>query len=317
MIGQLTTNQPLDLERTLDCAQGHRWRPEKDHKGKSTGWYTSVLKVHDPKSGDTDKLVRIRQKSNGPVEYEYETVAQQSEIEAKLRCQFRLKDDDEDVRVVYADLECDSQMKALVKDYFGLRVMRVDPWECLVFFILSANADIATTQQRMEAIADTLCEKVSSDVRVRHTFPTYTDIDHWGGEALSQLVDLKFGLDKDAKIYVAAALVRFGRLPLNSLSAMPVEKVTNDLQQLWGVGDKVSNCVALFASDKLDAFPVDTHVEKALNCLYEHCDDLPKTRRAMSGWGKRRFMDYAGYASQFLFKHGYQYRPRRRGKLPL
>ena len=295
--GEIDPKQPFDLKRTLKCAQGHRWRPVDDIE-----WSTVF----------NDYVVRIRQKCrDAPLSYE--SKKDKATVEAKLRWQFRLQRDDENVEKVYAKLEKDAgtgkddpHMKQLVNDYRGLRVMRVDPWECLVFFILSTKTNIFTTQKRMEAIADRLGNSVPPDVVQRHTFPTYTDIDHRRGKALSKLMDLKLGLAKDAKIYAAAALVEYGRPSLNGLHPMPVEEAIKHLQQLWGVGPKVSNCTALFSLEQMNAFPVDTNVESGLKSRYKDPKfKLPKTTDAMMNWGRKFFCPYAGYASQLLFADNY------------
>ena len=112
MPDELPIDSPFDLDLTLEYDQGHRWRPDReDH-----GWYTSVL---------GQDLVRIRQKStDGPIEFE----PCEEGIADKLRQQFRLTTYDERIEAVYARLQLDPKMAALVKRYYGLRIMKVDPW---------------------------------------------------------------------------------------------------------------------------------------------------------------------------------------------
>ena len=121
MAFELPVDQPFDLELTLRCGQGHRWRKAK----KSPGWYTSVI------DGD---LVRIKQTDgrSGPIHFE--TCANPLKMQYKLQRQFRMLRGDENIRFVYASLRRDPIMKKLVDHYWGLRVMRVDLWECMVFF---------------------------------------------------------------------------------------------------------------------------------------------------------------------------------------
>ena len=116
----LLIDPPFNLELTLEYDQGHRWRPDRENPG----WYTSVL---------GKDFVRIRQeKKDGPLDLEPYT----QEIASKLLWQFRV---DDNIKAVYDTLADDSRMAALVDRYYGLRIMRVDPWECRVFFILSAH----------------------------------------------------------------------------------------------------------------------------------------------------------------------------------
>ena len=100
------------------------------------------------------------------------------EIESKLLWQFRV---DDNVKAVYDKLAADSRMKALVDRYCGLRIMRVDPWECLVFFILSAHnhyqarVPTAPTANSMDKIAERFWEGESCP-HDRYPFPSPQEV---------------------------------------------------------------------------------------------------------------------------------------------
>jgi N-glycosylase/DNA lyase len=60
--------------------------------------------------------------------------------------------------------------------------------------------------------------------------------------------------------------------------------------------------VLLFSLDKLEAFPVDVWIDRALREWYFEDSvgkSLPRTR--MREWAQARFGRYAGYANQYLF----------------
>ena len=276
----LPTNGPLDLAKTIACGQGHRWLDVDGHDG----WYSGVIK------GD---LIYISQPDPVNGSLKVATDAIQSDVKAKLRWQFRLRDEDENITDVYAELEKDSKMKGLVAKYPGLRVMRVDPWECLVFFILARNAGIKPTQSRMEKIADTFkCGiRLQND---RHPFPMPEDMLAPSQDGLGKLTALGLGLDKHTKIFEAAECVKSsGRV------AIALQK------KLRGVADKTQNCVKLFSLDQLGAFPVDAHIRSALRGSYA---EFPTSTWAPTQrkWAQNRFGRYAGYASQFLFMDDYK-----------
>jgi N-glycosylase/DNA lyase len=68
--------------------------------------------------------------------------------------------------------------------------------------------------------------------------------------------------------------------------------------QFSGVGPKVSNCIALFSLDALDAFPVDTWVKKVMEYFYLHEDtDL----KVIESFSRDKFGELSGYAQQYLF----------------
>ena len=294
-------DQPFDLESTLACGQGHRWLSIGDDY-----WYEGVI---------GDNLIYIRQISEG---LEFRTTADKAEIARQLLCHFRLEDDEDDIEVIYDNLsKCDPQMAMLVGKFRGLRVMRIDPWECLVFFILAAHSDIDQAKQNMERIAEEFNTSPPLDGwnGTRYVFPRPSDLCELG--ALEKLERLKLGLkDKAPRIYEAACVVRSGHLDLNALKNEPdLQKVIRELKQLYSDhysdAGKTVNCVALFALDKLDGFPIDKpHIFKALNRLYASDPSYPTaTTPATVGrwnWCRKKFGRYAGYASQFLFFYSFR-----------
>ena len=271
---ELAINQPLNLKETLASGQGHRWLSCDD------GWYETV-------SGS--ELIRSRQTPGG---IEFVGAGDPAETKRLLHRHFRL---DDNLEAIHAALcQRDDVMASLIERHSGLRVMRVDPWECLVFFILSANNNIPRIQRDMERIAVTFGSPVDSS---RSTFPGPGVMCQ--ESSLMALEGLRLGLDKGSKVQQAAQAVNMGRLDLNALAGETDHRlVTNQLRSLYGVGDKVANCVALFGLEQLDAFPVDTHVTGAVK---HHYREAPKSAEALRKWGQSRFGRYAGYAEGILF----------------
>ena len=287
----------FDLELTLEYDQGHRWRPDrKDH-----GWYTSVL---------GKDFVRIRQKnSHGPIEFEPRT----QETASKLLWQFRA---DEDTEAIYTKLRRDSRMATLVNRYHGLRVMRVDPWECLVFFILSAHnhdrssVPTAPTARSVDEIAEQFwkngpwaydgfqfpsLEKFMPWAYDRFPFPSPEEVGSQSGLAnLQELWQdrtdapkrIRGLTDMPRRIHEAARFVEAGQL--HKLQGGSTDNAVHVLETMRGVGPKTAHCVALFGLGHMNAFPLDAHITEALLSLY----------------GRDPFQPHAGYASQLLFMEG-------------
>ena len=271
---EIPINQPFRLVDTLSCGQGHRWLPRND------GWYEGVV--------DTE-LITIRLTASG---IEFSGASDQAAMKKWLHRHFRL---DDDVEAIYAELaQREAVLAGLLERYSGIRVMRVDPWECLVFFILSANNNIPRVQRDMERIAHAFGEPIGGS---RSTLPGPGVL---GREsALVGLEGLSLGLNKGKKIGRAAREILSGSLDLESLVREASHRlVTDRLKALHGVGDKVANCVALFSLEQLDSFPVDVHVARS---LARHYRDIPRSPEALRRWGQRRFGRYAGYAEALLF----------------
>lgn len=307
MIGLLTTGQPFDLELTLKCAQGHRWL--RDAGGGC--WYTTVIGttvVHIRQVGGPDGTVQFCSRGN------------RTQMEARLRHQFRL---DDNVEAICTDLSRrDDRMAALVNRYRSLRVMRVDPWECLVFFILARNVEIRVTHDRIESISEKFSPARPPLWNGRYPFPPAKAVGSLSGR--SKLDRLSLGFREAASniynagkaIYEAGKAVQATYLYFDRLVAFKSSKAAiEELREMRGVGPKTANCVALFGLEMLEAFPIDRHVRRAMEALYDHnADDLPPmTRPGDWGqymkavyWAQGKFGPYVGYASQFLFMHDYE-----------
>jgi N-glycosylase/DNA lyase len=67
------------------------------------------------------------------------------------------------------------------------------------------------------------------------------------------------------------------------------------------VGEKIANCVRLFAYGRLSAFPVDVWIERVLRERYFGGAEIG--RKDLLEFVGRHFGDYGGYAQQYLFHH--------------
>jgi len=92
---------------------------------------------------------------------------------------------------------------------------------------------------------------------------------------------------------------------LDETEHLPYASAKARLMELPGVGEKVADCVLLFGAGKLEAFPVDTWILKALARRYQLDGWKPAQ---VAQFGRAHFGPFAGYAQQFLFswerKHG-------------
>ena len=285
---RLPVDQPFDLAATLECGQGHRW------KKTDGGWYEGVMGAD---------VVLIKQRAvHGALEFDCEL--DEAQMATRLHRHFRL---DDDIEAIYADLrKRDGKMSELVERYPGMRVMRIDPWECLVFFILSARSPIKRIHDNMENLSRYFGKRVND---TRYTFPKPKElVDLSAVELQKPLVGLK---SYGQKVHQAAKSVEDGSLDLDVLAGQSSRGIaTTELMKLWGVGDKIANCVALFSLEKLDAFPVDTHIGRNLKALFRQESGFPQSQNpqppTLRKWAQLYLGTYAGYASQFFFIDDYK-----------
>ena len=168
----------------------------------------------------------------------------------------------------------------------------------MVAYICSATNNVNCISKIVEKVAARLGHPLDLDGEVRHTFPTPDIVLEAGKEPL---VELGLGMDRHSKIVAAAERIRDGRLDLQYLSQPKVcyAEAKRRLKGCYGIGDKVADCISLFALDKMDAFPVDRWVERA-TADYFPCQEKP-TGDELVMWAQDYFGKYAGYANQPLF----------------
>ena len=303
MTRQLKIEQPFNLELSLTMGQAFRWHKlPADFYGDGHKSFSGVL---------GENLLHIRQTDDG-VEYRVggpdgERAGTPADDEM-LRRYFR---EDDDVAAIYQDICRDPVVAGLVRKYPGMRVLRQEPWECLVSYIFSQTATIHSIKNNVEKMARISLQKAILVNEERNVFPTVEQVVVAG---LPALKDLRFGLKKDQNTFEAARRIRAGTLQLTDLgqSDTPCRVAVGKLDDLPGVGLKIANCAALMSLDKLDAFPVDRWILRALeHANYDNCP-LPETNRKtlydsdhrkLHDWAEGHFGKYAGWAGQYLF-HG-------------
>ena len=264
----------LDIPSTLESGQAHRWR-------KDGQWYHSVI---------FDNLVRLRSTLEG---VEFNCVpSDEHSFAPRLADYLRLQDDLDEI---YKSMSVDDFLVQAINQYRGMRILRQEPWECLIAFICSANSNIPRISATMEILADTFGKPLRLENLRRGTFPTPQALAE-AGEV--RLRELKLGF-RAKFVAQAAAAVASGKLDLLPLREASYQDAKDVLLALPGVGEKVADCVLLFSLDKLEAFPIDRWVRRVMEESYLNGEKLsyPKLRE----WSLQYFGPYAGYAQQYLF----------------
>ncbi|MBI2855973.1 MAG: hypothetical protein HYX93_03910 [Chloroflexi bacterium] len=271
---RLPIAQPLDLAATLESGQAFRWY----RRGE---WHYSVI---------GENLVALRQ---GLSHLELRSSPSPPEqVEAPLRGYLRL---DDDLEAIYARIGTDPVMRRAIATYRGLRLLRQDPWECLVSFICSANSNIPRISATIQTLAQEYGQPLSLGEYVDYTFPTPEMLAEAGETGLRAL---KMGF-RAKYVARAAERVALGEVKLEHLRHLPYQEAKDVLMSLSGVGDKVADCVLLFSLDKLDALPVDRWVRRAVEGWY--LEGARLNYKALRTWAVERWGTDAGYAQQYLF----------------
>ena len=289
---------PFDLAATMQCGQAFRWREADDaQRGAHFEGVIHGNLIRAQQSEDDGDSVRFTSEPDPPAAFK-------PILEDYLGL-------NHDLDAIYDELAEDPILEPLFSKYSGLRVLRQDPWECLVSFICSGNNNITRISQNVEDISRAFGRRIpSADSEPRWSFPTPASIAQAGEQPLR---DLKIGY-KAPYIAETAGMVADGDADLFALRESEYEDALAAVTAFKGVADKIGNCVMLFSLDKLQAFPVDVHIHRAMWNSYPEVRDLipdpyAKPKRSLTKnqqvrlrqWSQARFGPRAGYANQYLF----------------
>jgi N-glycosylase/DNA lyase len=185
----------------------------------------------------------------------------------------------------------DSTMKQLTKQYAGLRLMRQDPWECMMSYVCSSASNIPKIQMNVELLSQTFGSPVRVAGYVSHSFPEVGAVNH-----LPKIKACKTGFRADY-LYKLNKLMTPKKL--EHLTNMEYQDAHNILTQLPGIGPKVADCVALFSLGHTNAFPVDVWIKRIMEKEYFNGKSVPND--AIKEFAQDYFEPYAGYAELFLY----------------
>jgi N-glycosylase/DNA lyase len=201
---------------------------------------------------------------------------------------FRLYDDLEEV---YRQIGKDPFIGKAIEVYPGLRLIRQDPWECLVSFLCSSAKNIP----HIKCILENLCRHYGKPV----TLNNYRGYGFPSPEQISEARDL----ERIRAGFRARYLVETSRLAksmdLGALRELEYRDAKKELMILPGVGEKIADCVLLYSLDFTEAFPVDTWIRKVMHWGYH--GGKKKSDREIQEFAQGYFGQYAGYAQQYLY----------------
>ncbi|UCE16016.1 MAG: DNA-3-methyladenine glycosylase 2 family protein, partial [Candidatus Bathyarchaeota archaeon] len=233
-LDQSTTS--FDLDHTLECGQSFRWE-------KLNGWWYGVVEGKAVKTKQVDdKLL-------------FQTFPERTEANF-VENYFRL---DDNLHHIFSKINRDKHMGEAIQRFRGLRIIRQEPWECLISYICATNMNISAIKNMVLNLSKRFGRKIMFDGRDFYTFPKPSDL---ADADLKHMKACKLGFRAE-RVLKSSRIVHNKELTLESLRKMNYGKAKRELLSLPGVGQKVADCVLLFSLDKLEAFPVDVWVKRA------------------------------------------------------
>lgn len=212
---------------------------------------------------------------------------------------------DDDFQEIKRKLSKDVVLRKAIERFPGMRILRQDPFQCYISFIVSSNSNIPNIQTRLQKLCMTFGEKRIKNGQEFFLFP---EPEILANLSISDIA--KCGLGYRSKYVKKAAIaVNDGTINFTKLKKQRYYDARDSLCQVFGIGKKVADCILLFSLDKLEAVPLDRWVLRILQKYYSKEFEIKtksiteKTYDELHEKTVDYFGEYAGYAQQFLFKN--------------
>ncbi|MCV0413011.1 DNA glycosylase [Nitrosarchaeum sp.] len=211
---------------------------------------------------------------------------------------------DDDIEKIIKLISKDKTTKIAVKKYLGLRLIRQDPFQCFISFIVSSNSNIQKIKSSLEKISIKFGAKIKFDNQEFYGFPEPIKIANASIQEIQSC-----GVGYRAKFIIdAAKMVESKKIDFERLKKLNYYDAKEIILSVPGIGNKVADCILLFSLDKTEAFPLDTWMIRILKKYYLEKFEIKtksiteKQYNVLHEKIVNYFGPYAGYAQQFLFK---------------
>lgn len=159
------------------------------------------------------------------------------------------------------DYSFGEQLRAAADFGRGIRILKQEPFETLVSFIISQRKSIPAIKKSVEIICDSFGSIVHTPYEELRTFPTPEKL---SAATMIGLSNCSLGY-RGAYIRDAIEKVRTHIVDLEDLPNSKDADMIKELKEVKGVGDKIAHCVALYAYHRLNLSPVDVWIKRAID----------------------------------------------------
>lgn len=260
----------FNLDNTLSCGQVFRW--------EKNDWWTGVV---------NGEIIRAKQERN-------ELLIDSALDKNFIRHYFRL---DDNMDRIYREINRDEVIGSLIEKYRGLRLIRQDPWECLVSYVCSSNNAIRNIKNSIKRMSECFGKEIE---RGYYSFPAPEAL---AQVHISEMKQCRLGF-RAPRILKLAHIVADREFDLYAIKDLSYREGRRELTKIEGVGNKIADCVLLFAFEKLESFPVDTHIEHIMQRYYGgHFKGVKKSkmRESIAEFAREYFGRHCGYAQEYLY----------------
>lgn len=261
----------LDLDNTICCGQIFRYEKLEDDS------YIVILK---------DRVVKLKYIDNKL----YIDSNNMDNIENVIREYLDL--DRDYISIIENIKERDDVLGKYLDKSIGLKMIKQDPIECIVSYIISQNNSVRNIKNSLDLISYKFGDKVIFLDKEYYLFPS---IDKLSKISLEEFRECKVGFRDRYLVDIISDIVE-NRLNVNYIFEMNSEDSLRYLMSFRGIGMKVASCILLFAYGKYDVYPIDTWVKKYMDVNYGIKDE-----KKIKEFCKEKYGKYSGLAIQYMF----------------
>ena len=285
----------LNPEITINSGQMFLWENYKN------SWY-GVYKSHILKFS-------LDHKNSGKGPYDRLYFDSLPELDNWQQLVFRL---DDDINYISSCLTNDNIISQLFKKYSGLWLMRQDPFQCMISFACSSNTNIPMIRRMLKNLCRRFGIKREIDEKKFFTFPTTKSL---AKASINELCSCGIGY-RAKTIKSLTEKIIIGTLNIEELSRCKYDEAKEKLLGIYGIGNKLADCILLFSLEKTEAFPIDVWIARSIYSYYRSLLNQesfkldfkstklsPNKYNLLSKIMRQHFGKYAGYAQQYLYYH--------------
>lgn len=261
----------FDLENTITCGQIFRFIKEEDNS------FTIVI---------SDRVINLK--------YKDDILYVESNNEDNLEyvvCEYLDLDRDYD-SIINTIKSMDSKLGECLGKSLGLKMIKQNPLECIISYVISQNNSVRNIQNSLNLISEKYGEKVIFRNKEYYLFPKLEKLVNITEE---EFRECKVGF-RDKYLVGIIKAISTRELDIDKIYDMNSSDAINYLINFKGIGMKVASCILLFAYQRFDVYPVDTWVKKFM--LEDYGIEGEANIRKFAS---ETYKEYCGLAIQYMF----------------
>lgn len=271
---KIRIEKPFKLDDTVTCGQIFRFFPQDD------GSYDIIIK---------DRVINVYMDEKDLCV----SSNKEEDLKEVVMDYFDLNNDYETMNTFL--INSDKKLADAVEFSSGLMMIKQDPFETIMSYIISANNGVPQIASALNNIAKNYGEKVTFNEKEYYLFPQYKNLKDVSAQDYR---NCKVGF-RDKYLKAMVDKLNNNEIDLDEFYELDTKEALAKFMENVGIGPKVESCILLFAYQKYDVFPIDTWVKKVMKNDYGIEGEKNIREFAIKTYGK-----YSGIAIQYLFNYG-------------